>query len=130
MLYDGLLVIALWMATLFPMVAFVNDAVYGATVQTLLFLELYGFFMYFWLYRGQTLGMLAWRLEIRSDNGAPLTLRQATLRFFGGMLSLGCFGLGYLWVLVDREHRSWTDMLSGSRIVRTLAAPREPSPTP
>jgi len=125
MIYDGMLVLALWLATLFPMVALSNQAVYGAVVQTLLFLELYAFFVFFWLYRGQTLGMLAWKLAVRSDDGGPLTLRQATLRFFGGMLSLACAGLGYLWILVDRENRSWSDLLSGSRIVRTRIAPPE-----
>lgn len=119
MVYDGLLVLALWLVTLFPMVALRNDAVYGATLQTLLFLELYAFFVCFWLFRGQTLGMLAWRLEILSDDGSPLTLRQATLRFFGAMLGLGCAGLGYLWILIDRENRAWPDLLSGSRIVRS-----------
>jgi len=123
MLYDGILVLALWLATLFPMVAFSNTAVYGANVQTLLFLELYAFFVFFWLSRGQTLGMLAWKLEIRTIDGQPLTLRQATLRFFGAIVSLACVGVGYLWILIDRENRSWSDLLSGSRIVRTQAVP-------
>jgi uncharacterized RDD family membrane protein YckC len=126
MVYDSLLVVALWMATLFPMVALANHAVYGATVQTVLFLELYAFLVFFWLRRGQTLGMLAWKLEVRTVDGGPLTLRQATLRFFGGMLSFACLGLGYLWVLVDHEHRSWTDLLSGTRIVHSTRAAREP----
>lgn len=118
MLYDGLLIIALWMLTLFVLVAVANDAVYGAAVRTILFLELYGFFVYFWISRGQTLGMLAWRLALRTDDGAPLTLAQATLRFFGAAVSAACFGLGYLWVLVDPKRRSWGDRLSASHIVR------------
>ncbi len=118
MLYDGMLVIALWMVTLFPMVALQNGAAIGATVQTLLFLELYAFFIFFWMYRGQTLGMLAWKLAIVTDDGAPVTLRMATLRFFGGMIALICFGLGYFWILIDPQRRSWSDLLSASRIVR------------
>ena len=118
MLYDGMLVLALWMVTLFPMVALQNNAVLGATVQTLLFLELYAFFIFFWMYRGQTLGMLAWKLAIVTNDGAPVTLRMATLRFFAAMLALLCFGLGYFWILLDPQRRSWSDMLSASRIVR------------
>ena len=126
MLYDLLLVIALWMATLFPIVAIANHAVHGATIQTLLFLEAYAFFVLFWRYRGQTLGMLAWKLAIRSEDGAPLSLSQATLRFFGALVSAACLGLGYLWILIDRENRSWGDLISRTRVVRTLGRPREP----
>jgi uncharacterized RDD family membrane protein YckC len=143
MVYDGMLIVALWMATLFPMVALANQAVYGATVQSLLFLELYAFFVFFWLYRGQTLGMLAWKLEIRTDDGAPLSLARATLRFFAAVLPLvfavfawrlfgapaamACLGVGtcgYLWILADREKRSWTDLMSGTRIVRSATPSR------
>jgi len=147
MLYDGMLVLALWLVTLFPMVALSNDAVYGATVQSLLFLELYAFFVLFWLYRGQTLGMLAWKLEIRTDDGTRLSLGRATLRFFvavlpfifaafalrlfGNAAALACAAVGalnYLWILIDPERRSGSDLLSGSRIVRSPAAePKHPT---
>lgn len=119
MVYDGMLILALWMFTLFPMVAISNDFVYGAAVRSVLFLETFAFFAYFWVTRGQTLGMLAWRLEVRSDDGGPFTLTQATLRFFGAMASFACLGLGYLWILVDRRRRSWSDLFSSSTILRT-----------
>ena len=48
MIYDGLVVIALWMATLFPIVALTNTAAVGAAVQSLLFFELVAFFVFFW----------------------------------------------------------------------------------
>lgn len=116
MIYDALLVLALWMFTLFPIVAAAGDAVAGPLVRALLFLELYAFFVFFWLRRGQTLGMLAWRLELENDRPGPLTLSQATLRFIGGALSIAALGLGYLWILVDPERRSWSDRLSASRV--------------
>jgi len=117
MLYDTLLMLAIWMVTLFPMVAVTNGTVFGAPVQTVLFLELYGFFAYFWLARGQTAGMLAWRLALRSADGGPISLRQVTVRFFGAMLCFLSLGLGYLWILFDRRRRSWSDMLSGTEVV-------------
>lgn len=117
MVYDGLLMLAVWMFTLFPLVAFANDAVSGPAVRALLFLELYGFFAWFWVARGQTLGMLAWRLRVESTHGGPLTLAQATRRFVAALVSLLCLGLGYLWVLVDPARRSWSDMASFSRVV-------------
>jgi len=120
--YDSLLVLAIWLVTLFPMVAVTNGSVFGAVVQTVLFLELYGFFAYFWLARGQTAGMLAWRLALRSADGGPLSLRQVTIRFFGAMLCFLSLGVGYLWILFDPQGRSWSDMLSGTRVI-TLPKP-------
>lgn len=116
MVYDGLLVLAVWMLTLFPLVALSNGAVYGPAVRGILFLELYAFFTWFWTRRGQTLGMLAWRLRIETEDGRPLTLTQATLRFLGALASFACLGLGYLWVLFDPHGRSWSDLLSSSRV--------------
>lgn len=117
MLYDALLIIALWLITLFPIVAFANAAVAGAVVQSLLFIEMFGFFAYFWVARGQTLGMLAWRLHVVALDGGPITLRQALLRFVGGLLSVISLGLGFVWQLFDAHRRSWPDLISGTRII-------------
>ena len=116
-LYDALLVIALWMVSLFPIVAIADNRVFGAGVQTLLFFELYGFFAYFWSTRQQTLGMLAWRLTIHTQNGQPMTLNQVTLRFVGALAGFLFFGLGYLWILIDKQRRSWSDLLSSTRVM-------------
>jgi uncharacterized RDD family membrane protein YckC len=116
MIYDGLLVIAIWLMTLFPIVALTNNAATGATVQSLLFFELMAFFVFFWYFRGQTLGMLAWHLELRSTTGHALSPLQLVIRVFASMGSLLCFGLGYLWILIDRENRSWADIISQTRI--------------
>lgn len=116
--YDALLVIALVMVTLFFLTGLNRfEAVQGPWVNSILFLEIYAFFAFFWVRRGQTLGMLAWRMQVRSMGGGPITLTQATLRFIGALLSFAALGLGYLWILVDRQRRSWSDLLSGSRIV-------------
>lgn len=121
MIYDGLLVIAMWLASLFPMVALTNDAVTGATVQSLLFMEMFAFFAYFWVARGQTLGMLAWRLHVESTTETGhrpgLSPRQALLRFIGAMLAFASLGIGYLWMLWDPRRRTWPDILSGSQVI-------------
>ena len=78
MLYDAMIVLALWMLTLFIGVAIHNGAVSGAIVQTILFLELFGFFTYFWVWRGQTIGMLAWDLRVETQSGEPMRLNAST----------------------------------------------------
>ena len=117
MLYDALLVLALWLFTLFPLVAIANRAIAGPLVQSLLFVEMFAFYAYFWVARGQTLGMLAWHLDLLRADGGKITPRQALLRFVGGMLSVATLGLGFLWQLFDAHRRSWPDLISDTRIL-------------
>lgn len=117
MLYDALVLLGMWVLTIVLLVGATGAAVAGVCVQLLLLLEAYAFFLFFWTRRGQTLGMLAWRLRV-TDGNAPIGLRQAHLRMVGGILSLACLGLGHLWMLFDRQGRTWPDMLSASSIER------------
>lgn len=118
MLYDGLLVLALWLVTLLIMVV-VNrgDAVIGAVVQSILFLELFIFFAYFWIADGQTVGMKAWRLRLVTNSGRRPTLNQVTIRFIAALFSFAALGLGYWWSLFDEHNRTWPDMLSDSQVI-------------
>lgn len=118
MVYDALLVFALWMTTLIVFVVIAKGSVTGPLVQSFLLLETYAFFAFFWLRRRETLGMLAWRLQVHPTTpNTPLSLTQVTLRFIGALLGTAALGLGYLWILVDRDNRSWSDLLSNSRIL-------------
>ena len=117
MLYDALVLLGMWVLTIVLLVGATGGAVAGLWVQALLLAEAYAFFLFFWTRRGQTLGMVAWRLRV-TDGHAPISLRQAHLRMAGGILSLACLGLGHLWMMFDRHGRSWPDMLSGSNIER------------
>lgn len=68
------------------------------------------------MHKGQTIGMLAWRLRLDTDG--VFTLRKALLRFCGELLSIASVGLGYFWIWIDKDRRSWSDILSGSCVVR------------
>ncbi len=117
MMYDTMLVLAVWLLTLFIGVAVHDGAVLGPLVQTILFVELFSFFAYFWVWRGQTVGMLAWDLRLETNDGTPMRLGQALLRFVGAMLSFAALGVGYLWIYVDPDRRAWPDMLSRTHVV-------------
>lgn len=75
------------------------------------------FFAYFWVKNGQTLGMQTWRVRVQNLDGSNLSFRQAYLRFSVAIFSLGFFGLGYLWVIADKNHQSLHDKLSKSQLV-------------
>ncbi len=131
LLYDALLLAALLFVAA-ALATFVIQLGMGRDLDpTNLFYRLYllavsfGFFAWFWTRGGQTLGMRAWRLMVLRNDGQPLTLRDALLRYLAAILSWSALGLGFLWVLVDGENRAWHDRLSGTRLVMT--APRKRS---
>ena len=124
MLYDSLLIIPLFMAAAALWIAFfgptktLDEPAVPAVLQWCSWvLILLLFFGIFWRRAGQTLGMQAWRIELISTSGEPLTWKQVTIRLSGAMLSAVFFGGGYLWRFVPPHHRYWHDRLSQTRLV-------------
>jgi uncharacterized RDD family membrane protein YckC len=87
--------------------------------QAVLLLVVVVFFCLFWTWRGQTVGMLAWRLRVERSDGTLLTWRDALLRLGGACVSLAALGLGYFWIWIDRDRLTWHDRWSGTRVVVT-----------
>ena len=75
------------------------------------------FFGTFWTRRGQTLGMASWRLRVERVDGSLLTWGDTVMRLGAALLSWLPLGLGYLWILIDRDRRAWHDRLTGTRVV-------------
>ncbi len=82
----------------------------------------YGFFAYFWVHGGQTLGMRAWRFRLLRDDGQPLSLGDAGRRLLWSSLLPGPLGL--LWVPFDSRGLAPHDHLSHTRPVMLLRQPR------
>ena len=133
MVYDGLLVLAIMLtvagvANLFaarpeiaPDATTVSiedmETVTGPGLTSVLFALTFAFFAFFWVRYGRTLGMQAWRLRVQDGDGRNITPRQALQRFAAAIPSLGLFGVGYLWALLDPSRLTWPDRLSGTRVV-------------
>ncbi|MBT8136968.1 MAG: RDD family protein [Gammaproteobacteria bacterium] len=83
----------------------------------------------FWRFGGQTIGMVAWRLHVVAANGDTVTFLQAIWRALLAAVSWLAAGLGFWWVLIDREKRGWHDLLSGTRLEWTGGI-NAPGPTP
>jgi uncharacterized RDD family membrane protein YckC len=81
-----------------------------------------GFFVLFWTWGNQTLGMKAWHLYVRRADGGALGLGDAVKRLAAGVLTLGPAGLAY--IPFDSRRRSLGDLLSGTVIVH-LAPPKK-----
>lgn len=119
MLYDSLLVLALLFLATIPFIAVRGgEATEGnAVYQLSLVLVIYLFFLGFWTTRGRTLGMQSWGLQLEDAHGRVPGPLQASLRFAVAVISLGAFGLGFLWQLVDRDKLTWHDRASGTRLM-------------
>lgn len=79
------------------------------------------YFSWFWTHGGQTPGMRAWKIQLRSQNDGPVTWRQTLIRFLCAVPSWVFLGAGFLWALVDKNRLTWHDSLS-----RTIVTVRPP----
>lgn len=133
MVYDSLLVFGVLFTATLPAVLLqpaqqtvnneqvVNELpglVEGWPFQLYLLAVYVGFFCWFWIKNGQTLGMQAWRLQIEDQSGRRISLKQCLLRLVGALVSALCLGAGYWWIWIDKEQLSWHDRLSKSRVVQ------------
>ena len=75
------------------------------------------FYTYFWIKNdGQTLGMQSWKIKLISEE--ILTVRICLLRCAFSTFSFLFFGIGYAYILFNKDNRSLADMATKTRIVR------------
>ena len=121
MAYDGLLILGLWFLVGVIFVAANNGEhanPHNPFLPSALFIVTFWFYTHFWRRGGQTLGMRAWRLRLLNQNSGPLTLTQCLVRFLVSIASFGLFGLGYIWLLFDKDKLTWHDRYSETRVIR------------
>lgn len=118
--YDLLLVIGLWFVAVFILLPFTGGhAVQGSNpiFRLYLFSVPYLFFSWFWTHNGQTLGMRAWRLQLRrSSDGSAVGWLQALLRYVAAWVAWLSV-IGILWCLIDERKRCWQDIFSRTEVV-------------
>lgn len=71
-----------------------------------------------WRYGGMTVGMRAWRVKLISDDEQVVSWPRCLLRFLIGLASLGTFGLGFFWALVDSKNRGWHDLAARTLLIQ------------
>lgn len=72
----------------------------------------FSFYGWFWTHGGQTPGLRAWKIKVLTLDQKSISWKQALLRFATAIVSWGFFGLGFFWILIDKNRRSWHDHLS------------------
>ncbi|PKO47217.1 MAG: RDD family protein [Betaproteobacteria bacterium HGW-Betaproteobacteria-22] len=120
LIYEVLTVTALSFLVVFVFIFLFGDATAGARhwlLQLVLWLGLGAYFVWCWINTGRTLAMQAWRMRVVDQYGRSLPLSVAVLRYMLASISVLCLGFGFLWALLDREHRYLHDRVLKSRII-------------
>ena len=75
------------------------------------------YFGYSWAVSGRTFGMAVLGVRVVRADGSSLEPRQGVIRALVFPLSFLLFGLGFLGILVQREHRALHDLIAGTAVV-------------
>lgn len=74
--------------------------------------------VYFWTKTGQTPGKKLLGLKVISSDGSLIGWRKACLRLLGYYLNLLACGLGFLWILGDKQKQGWHDKIAGTYVIK------------
>lgn len=119
LVYDALLLFAVLFAATVPAVIVTGGEAVGPNhpaFTAYLLAVSYLYFGWCWTRSGQTLGMRAWRMRVRTREGEPLGWGRSLVRFTAAIVSIGAAGIGLLWVAFDRERLSLHDRLSATAL--------------
>ncbi|HET7809286.1 MAG TPA: RDD family protein [Steroidobacteraceae bacterium] len=82
-----------------------------------LLLVLFGYYGWSWKRGGQTMGMRAWRIAVRREDGASLEWAQVALRFAVALAGTAS-AVGLLWMFFDRRRRALHDLAVRTVVVK------------
>ncbi len=124
-IYDSLLIAAI-VLVLSLLLVFINGG-YPESGSFLSFIQFFIlvftgpiFYSYFWIVnKGQTTGMQAWKIKLVTMDETELNIKKTMLRCLISTISFAFIGLGYLWILYDKENLSWSDILTKTKVIKT-----------
>jgi len=117
-LYDSFLLISvLFFATGLFQIGWPVDSITMPWFRIYLLIISYLYFSSSWLWGGQTLGMMAWRIRLQSTTDTKITWWSTLRRFIIAIISWSIIGLGFWWALGDKQKRTWHDLASETRLV-------------
>lgn len=83
------------------------------------FIISFAYVAFFWVSQnGQTLGKRIMGVRVIKDDGSPVDLATAVVRYIGYALSSLIFCLGYLAAAFDSRKRAWHDRIAHTLVVR------------
>ena len=121
--YELLLLIALWMLCTWIFVSLIGDATYGNKryfLQLFLWLVTGAYFVWCWHKSGQTLATKTWKIKLINKQNVTLTIKQSCIRYALASASILACGLGYIWVLLDKDSLFLHDRLLKTRFIQLI----------
>ena len=76
----------------------------------------WGFYSFFWIKGGRTLGMAAWNIKICSSTEKSINLIQTTKRFIINIFIVFTLGLPLLQIYFSKDKKALNDRLSGTEL--------------
>lgn len=119
--YELLSLIAIWFFCAFVFVMLdgqIEIAADRLLLQVTLWLVTGVYLVACWVKTGQTLAAQAWKIKLVNADKSPLTYKTALVRYVLASVSLFCFGLGFLWAFVDKEHLFLHDRLVKTQLIK------------
>lgn len=77
-----------------------------------------GYFVGFWVWRGQTPGKFIMRVKITKLDGSRITWGTALLRYCGYIISVVVVLFGFIWVGIDNRRQGFHDKIAETFVVR------------
>jgi uncharacterized RDD family membrane protein YckC len=77
------------------------------------------YFIGFWAWRGQTVGMMPFNMRVVSaDTGEKIDVVRGLLRYVGLIISFVVILIGVIWVAFDTRKQGWHDKIARTLVVR------------
>ena len=121
-LYDSFIAFAIIMIGTYALLPLTHgQAVHSGNhwYQLYLFCLLFAYWGGFWFWRGQTVGMLAWKIKVVNLEGQKIKFWQALIRFCFGF---GLFIFGWLFAFFNKDRRGLYDFLARTRLIKFTPA--------
>ncbi|MEK7164228.1 MAG: RDD family protein [Patescibacteria group bacterium] len=97
-----------------------QEAVASTITQIISLIISVGYYVYFIGNRGQTPGKMVLKIKVQKlEDGSNLGYPGAFMReVLGKFVSGVVFGLGYLWMIRDKDKQTWHDKIAKSVVVK------------
>jgi uncharacterized RDD family membrane protein YckC len=118
--YELLILIAIWMLFTWLFVTVLGDATQGykrLLLQVLLWMVTGIYFVVCWVKTGQTLAMQVWKMKVVNHEGQLLTVKQALVRYLLATLLMMAFGIGFLYMFINKKRLFLHDHFLNTRYV-------------
>jgi uncharacterized RDD family membrane protein YckC len=77
------------------------------------------YFVGFWAWRGQTVGMMPFNMQVVSvTDGKKIDVVRGLLRYVGYIISAIPLLIGFIWAAFDARKQGWHDKIASTLVIR------------